>query len=126
MQCSTGMPTNGLGLPIASVLAVTLERESTVESSYIAWITRNRVTISEMKRLEEENNRLHRRSRSRANSPRRPHRADYAYGEPAYRYGGNPCTEDEQWARFRQDTMQELISYAIGCMMGRYSLTSPA
>ena len=27
--------------------------------------------------------------------------------------------------RFRQDTMKELVSYAIGCMMGRYSLDAP-
>ena len=27
--------------------------------------------------------------------------------------------------RFREDTMEELISYAIGCMMGRYSLDAP-
>ena len=40
---------------------------------------------------------------------------------PAYRYGSK-LTEEEQWARFREDTMQELVSYAIGCMMGRYSL----
>ena len=43
---------------------------------------------------------------------------------PAYRYGGN-LTEKEQWARFRRDTMAELVSYAIGCMMGRYSLDAP-
>ena len=43
---------------------------------------------------------------------------------PAYRYGGN-LTEEEQWARFRRDTMKELASYAIGCMMGRYSLDEP-
>jgi type II restriction/modification system DNA methylase subunit YeeA len=43
---------------------------------------------------------------------------------PAYRYGGK-LSEEEQWARFRQDTMAELISYAIGCMMGRYSLDEP-
>ncbi|MEO7917362.1 MAG: hypothetical protein ABIR16_06930, partial [Dokdonella sp.] len=42
----------------------------------------------------------------------------------AYRYGGN-LTEAEQWARFRQDSMEELVSYAIGCMMGRYSLDEP-
>ena len=34
-------------------------------------------------------------------------------------------TEEERQNRFRQDTMQELISYAIGCMMGRYSLDEP-
>ena len=43
---------------------------------------------------------------------------------PAYRYGGK-LTEEEQWTRFRQDTMKELVSYAIGCMMGRYSLDAP-
>ena len=43
---------------------------------------------------------------------------------PAYRYGGK-LSEEEQWTRFRQDTMAELVSYAIGCMMGRYSLDAP-
>ena len=43
---------------------------------------------------------------------------------PAYRYGGK-LTEEEQWTRFRQDTLKELVSYAIGCMMGRYSLDKP-
>ena len=33
-------------------------------------------------------------------------------------------TEEDQWAYFRQDTMKELVSFAIGCMMGRYSLDS--
>jgi type II restriction/modification system DNA methylase subunit YeeA len=43
---------------------------------------------------------------------------------PSYRYGGN-FTEDELWNRFRQDTIKELLSYATGCMMGRYSLDQP-
>jgi type II restriction/modification system DNA methylase subunit YeeA len=43
---------------------------------------------------------------------------------PAYRYGAK-LSEDEQWTRFREDTMRELVSYAIGCMMGRYSLDEP-
>jgi type II restriction/modification system DNA methylase subunit YeeA len=43
---------------------------------------------------------------------------------PAYRYGGK-LTEEELWTRFRQDTCEELVSYAIGCMMGRYSLDEP-
>ena len=32
---------------------------------------------------------------------------------------------DELETRFREDTMQELVSYAIGCAMGRYSLDEP-
>ena len=43
---------------------------------------------------------------------------------PAYRYGGK-LTEEEQWTCFQRDTMKELVSYAVGCMMGRYSLDAP-
>ncbi len=43
---------------------------------------------------------------------------------PAYRYGIKN-TEEERDVRFREDTIQELISYVIGCMMGRYSLDEP-
>lgn len=38
-----------------------------------------------------------------------------------YRYGGN-LTVQEREARLQSDTIAELISYSIGCMMGRYSL----
>ncbi|MFM5085781.1 BREX-1 system adenine-specific DNA-methyltransferase PglX [Aeromonas media] len=40
---------------------------------------------------------------------------------PHYRYGGN-LTVQERETRLQSDTIAELISYAIGCMMGRYSL----
>jgi len=43
---------------------------------------------------------------------------------PHYRYGGNK-TEDELEALLQTDTIKELISYSIGCMMGRYSLDHP-
>jgi hypothetical protein len=43
---------------------------------------------------------------------------------PAYRYGVKG-TEEEREERLRSDTMKELISYAIGCMMGRYCLAEP-
>jgi type II restriction/modification system DNA methylase subunit YeeA len=43
---------------------------------------------------------------------------------PAYRYGDSLRAE-EQRTRVLQDAMAELISYAIGCMMGRYSLDEP-
>src|SRR5690606_32933171 len=98
----------------------------TLESSYTAWITQNRATIAEMKRLEEENNRLFIDAYGLADELT----PDVSLSQitltvnPAYRYGGK-LTEEEQWTRFRQDTMQELVSYAIGCMMGRYSLDAP-
>ncbi len=43
---------------------------------------------------------------------------------PPYRYGPGK-TDEEYEALQRADTMRELISYAIGCMMGRYSLDEP-
>lgn len=95
----------------------------TIESSYTAWITQNRDTIAEMKRLEEENNRLFIDAYGLADelTPDVPIEQITLTVNPAYRYGGK-LTEEEQWTRFCQDTMEELVSYAIGCMMGRYSL----
>ncbi len=110
-------------LPILMALS---EHTPSLESSYIAWITQNRVTISEMKQLEEESNRLFIDAYGLRDelTPDVPIEQITLTVNPAYRYGGN-LTEDERWTRFRQDTMAELISYAIGCMMGRYSLDEP-
>ena len=44
----------------------------------------------------------------------------YRYGEDAE--GADEATRDRVEARLCSDTIKELISYAIGCMMGRYSL----
>ncbi len=98
----------------------------TLESSYSAWITQNRATIAEMQRLEEENNRLFIDAYGLADelTPDVPIEQITLTVNPAYRYGGK-MTEDELWARFREDSMHELVSYAIGCMMGRYSLDEP-
>jgi len=43
---------------------------------------------------------------------------------PYYRYGGNR-SDVELAMLFQCDTLKELVSYAIGCMMGRYSLDKP-
>ncbi|EPX1271652.1 BREX-1 system adenine-specific DNA-methyltransferase PglX [Escherichia coli] len=40
---------------------------------------------------------------------------------PYYRYSGNKTNEELQNIQ-QSDTLAELLSYAIGCMMGRYSL----
>jgi type II restriction/modification system DNA methylase subunit YeeA len=98
----------------------------TLESSYTAWITDNRATIAEMKRLEEDNNRLFIEAYGLTEelSPDVPLDQITLTVNPAYRYG-TKLSEAERWTRFRQDTMQELVSYAVGCMMGRYSLDAP-
>jgi type II restriction/modification system DNA methylase subunit YeeA len=43
---------------------------------------------------------------------------------PNYRYGGNR-SETELEVLLLADTMREFISYAVGCMFGRYSLDKP-
>ena len=108
------------------LLAASTDPTLTLESSYTAWITQNRDTIGEMKRLEEENNRLFIDAYGLAEelTPDVPIEQITLTVNPAYRYGGK-LPEEEQWTRFRQDTMEELVSYAIGCMMGRYSLDAP-
>ena len=105
------------------ILNASSEPTRTLESSYIAWVTQNRETIAEMQRLEEENNRLFIDAYGLQGelTPDVPIEEITLTVNPAYRYGGN-LTEEEQWTRFRQDTMKELVSYAIGCMMGRYNL----
>ncbi len=43
---------------------------------------------------------------------------------PHYRYDGDK-NEEELEALLLADTMRELVSYAVGCMFGRYSLDKP-
>ena len=108
------------------ILTASTDPAPTLESSYAAWTALNRKTISEMKRLEEENNRLFISAYGLTDelTPDVPIEQITLTVNPAYRYGGKR-TEEEQWTHFCQDTMAELVSYAIGCMMGRYSLDAP-
>ena len=99
------------------------EPTPTLESSYTSWITQNQATIAEMQRLEEENNRMFIDAYDLQDelTPEVPIEQITLTVNPAYRYGIKG-TEEERNARFRSDTMTELVSYTIGCMMGRYSL----
>ena len=108
------------------LLSASTDPNPTLESSYTAWIANNKQTIAEMKRLEEENNRLFIDAYGLQDelTPEVPIEQITLTVNPAYRYGGN-LSEDELWNRFRQDTIKEFFSYATGCMMGRYSLDHP-
>lgn len=101
-------------------------RGMTLRSSYQNLRAYWRERTLETKRVEEENNRIF---------------ID-AYGlqdeldgkvdlsevtltcNPYYRYGGDK-SEEELEAMLLADTMRELVSYAVGCMFGRYSLDKP-
>ncbi|HHB1613329.1 BREX-1 system adenine-specific DNA-methyltransferase PglX [Acinetobacter haemolyticus] len=80
-----------------------------LEQAFNTWQQQNADAVAEMKRLEEENNKLF---------------ID-AYG---LQDELTPDVPDEQITLTRADRekdSQRLVSYAIGCMMGRYSLDEP-
>jgi type II restriction/modification system DNA methylase subunit YeeA len=81
-------------------------KQSNIESSFAAWESRCNTVIQTMKELEENNNRL----------------LIEAYG---LQDELTPDVPEDQITLARADRKEDfkrLISYAIGCMMGRYSL----
>lgn len=80
----------------------------------------------EMQRLEEENNRIFIDAYGLQDelTPEVPLAEITLTCNPAYRYGGNADMAERE-ERLRADTVRELISYAVGCMFGRYSLDAP-
>ena len=80
----------------------------------------------EMQRLEEENNRIFIEAYGLQDelTPEVSLNEITLTCNPHYRYGGDK-TEEELEALLLADTMRELISYAVGCMFGRYALEKP-
>ncbi|HCW91450.1 MAG TPA: BREX-1 system adenine-specific DNA-methyltransferase PglX [Marinobacter sp.] len=80
----------------------------------------------EMQRLEEENNRIFIEAYGLQDelTPEVPLEEITLTCNPHYRYGNNK-SEEELEALLLADTMRELVSYAVGCMFGRYSLDAP-
>lgn len=81
-------------------------KQSNLEQAFNSWQQQNTNAVAEMKRLEEENNKLF---------------ID-AYG---LQDELTPDVPDEQITLTRADRekdSQRLVSYVLGCMMGRYSL----
>ena len=84
-------------------------QQSSLEQAFSTWQQQNADAVAEMKRLEEENNKLF----------------IEAYG---LQDELTPDVPDEQITLTRADRekdSQRLVSYALGCMMGRYSLDEP-
>ena len=83
----------------------------------------------EMQRLEEENNRVFIEAYGLQDelTPDVPLKEITLTCNPFYRYGvdaeqADAATRTALEDRLRADSVKELLSYAIGCMMGRYSL----
>ena len=101
--------------PIISIL------EKTIDKSYMGIIESYNEKIRKLRLIEERNNSLFIKY-YRLEEDLTP---DVLIEDitltinPTYRYSGN--TNDNDY-RFQGDTLTELLSYSLGCMMGRYSL----
>lgn len=101
-------------------------RAETLEGTYTALRTHWQGMTDEMQRLEEENNRIFIDAYGLQDelTPEVPLNEITLTCNPAYRYGiKNDAAANE--TRLRADTMAEFLSYAVGCMFGRYSLDAP-
>lgn len=82
--------------------------------------------VDEMLQLEEENNHLFIDAFSLQDelTSKVPLEEITLTCNPHYRYG-NKKSEQELETLLLADTIRELVSYAVGCMFGRYSLNKP-
>ena len=101
-------------------------RQSTLAATYAALRAYWRSITLEMQCLEEENNRIFIEAYGLQDelTPDVPLKEITLTCNPHYRYGGDK-TEEELEALLQADTMKEFISYAVGCMFGRYALEKP-
>lgn len=101
-------------------------RGGTLEDTYATLRTHWQGMTDEMQRLEEENNRIFIDAYGLQDelTPGVPLNEITLTCNPAYRYGIKNDAEANE-ARLRADTMAEFLSYAVGCMFGRYSLDAP-
>ena len=101
-------------------------RQPTLESTYqkirVYWHER----VQDIQRLEEENNRIFIEAFGLQDElePYVPGSDITLTCNPHYRYG-DERNDEELEALLLADTMRDFISYAIGCMFGRYALDRP-
>jgi type II restriction/modification system DNA methylase subunit YeeA len=100
--------------------------QPSLKSSYLKLRIHWREMTLEMQRLEEENNRIFIEAYGLQDelTPDAPLNEITLTCNPHYRYGSDK-SEDELEALLLADTMRELVSYAVGCMFGRYALDKP-
>ncbi|MBK1621484.1 SAM-dependent methyltransferase [Lamprobacter modestohalophilus] len=100
--------------------------QPTLKATYQKLRAHWREMTLEMQRLEEENNRIFIEAYGLQDelTPEVPLNEITLTCNPHYRYG-NDKSEDELEALLLADTLRELVSYAVGCMFGRYALDKP-
>ncbi|MGU2294658.1 BREX-1 system adenine-specific DNA-methyltransferase PglX [Pseudomonas aeruginosa] len=100
--------------------------QSTLKASYQSLRSHWCQMTLDMQRLEEKNNRIFIDAyglQDELDEKVDPSEVTLTCN-PHYRYGGDK-SEEELEAMLLADTMRELVSYAVGCMFGRYSLDKP-
>ena len=110
-------------------------RQSTLKASYQSLRTHWQGMVLEMQQLEEENNSTFIDAYGLQNelTPKVQLKEITLTCNPHYRYPlsdqwlmvSEQEKEEELEKRLLADTMRELVSYAVGCMFGRYSLDKP-
>lgn len=101
-------------------------RAGTLEATYAHLRARWQSMTDEMQRLEEENNRIFIDAYGLQDelTPEVPLEEITLSCNPAYSIGTGKTDADREQALLER-TMAELLSYAVGCMFGRYSLDAP-
>ncbi len=101
-------------------------RGETLEDSFTTLRAHWQGMTDEMQRLEEENNRIFIDAYGLHDelTPEVPLNEITLTCNPAYRYGIKNDVEANE-TRLRADTFAEFLSYAVGCMFGRYSFDAP-
>ncbi len=101
-------------------------RQQTLLGSYRKLRVHWREVTLQVRRLEEENNRAFIDAYGLRDelTPEVPLNEITLNCNPHYSYGGDKSDEELE-ALLLADTMRELVSYAVGCMLGRYSLDKP-
>lgn len=101
-------------------------RQPTLKATYQKLRAHWQEMTLEMQRLEEENNRIFINAYGLQDElkPNVPLNEITLTSNPHYRYS-NGKSKEELEVLLLADTMRELVSYAVGCMFGRYALDKP-
>jgi hypothetical protein len=102
------------------------DERGSLRVSYERWLSANAQAVSDMRRFEVENNQVFIKAFNLTDE------LDAEVAEedvtltvnPSFRYGLG-SDERERNGRFQRDSFCELMSYAVGCALGRYSLDKP-
>ena len=124
-KSGTEVQTN-IGANEDEILCLCAFDPSSLSTSYYNYRTLCQRVTNKMKELEEENNHIFTKAYGLQDeiAANVPIEEITLFANPRYRYRGK-LSEAELETRSKEDTMKELISYAVGCMMGRYSLDEP-